>query len=114
MREVGHWFGRPPLRLRSRPDHRGGISQRTGLGPAAPPFKPCMRFSRTRLPDIAHREACAATYRTVPAEPVKAVETSTHDYFCTSVSMVGLLIHAAVGSLGGLGLRFPNRQGLAA
>ena len=47
-------------------------------------------------------------------EPVKAFETSAHNYFCTSFSMVGLLIHAAVGSLGGLGLRFPNRQGLAA
>jgi hypothetical protein len=47
------------------------------------------------------------------SEPVKAFETSAHDYFCASLSMVGLLIHAAVGSLGGLGLRFPNRQGLA-
>jgi hypothetical protein len=42
----------------------------------------------------------------VVAEPVKAFETSAHDYFCTSVSMVGLLTHAAVGSSGGLGLRF--------
>lgn len=47
-------------------------------------------------------------------EPVKADETSSQDFFCASLSMVGLLIHAAVGSLGGLGLRFPNRQGLAA
>src|ERR1039458_8157770 len=47
-------------------------------------------------------------------EPVKAFETSAQDFFCASLSMVGLLIHAAVGSLGGLGLRFPNRHGLAA
>jgi hypothetical protein len=48
------------------------------------------------------------------AEPVKAFETSAQDFFCASLSMVSLLIHAAVGSLGGLGLRFPNRHGLAA
>ena len=47
-------------------------------------------------------------------EPVKANETSSQDFFCASLSMVGLLIHAAVGSLGGLGFRFPNRHGLAA
>ena len=47
-------------------------------------------------------------------EPVKANETSSQDFFCAPLSMVGLLIHAAVGKLGGLGLRFPNRQGLAA
>ena len=34
--EVGRWFGCPPLRLRSRPSHDGGIFQHTGLGPAAP------------------------------------------------------------------------------
>src|ERR1019366_6846016 len=33
--EVGRWFGRLLLRLRSRPGHRGGVFQRTGLGPAA-------------------------------------------------------------------------------
>ena len=48
------------------------------------------------------------------AEPVKAFETSAQDFFCASFSMLGLLIHAAVGNLGGLGLRFPNRHGLAA
>jgi hypothetical protein len=48
------------------------------------------------------------------AEPVKDFETTTYDFFCTSVSIVGLLIHAAVGSLGGLGRRLPNRHGLAA
>jgi hypothetical protein len=47
-------------------------------------------------------------------EPVKDFETTTYDFFCTSVSIVGLLIHAAVGSLGGLGRRLPNRHGLAA
>jgi hypothetical protein len=50
----------------------------------------------------------------VVAEPVKPFETTTYDLFCTSVSIVGLLIHAVVGSLGGLGRRFPNRHGLAA
>ena len=34
--EVGRWFGGSLLRLRSRPGHGGGISQRTGPGPAAP------------------------------------------------------------------------------
>ena len=48
------------------------------------------------------------------SEPVKAFETSAQDFFCASFSMLGLLIHAAVGNLGGLGLRFPNRHGLAA
>jgi hypothetical protein len=47
-------------------------------------------------------------------EPVKAFETRAQDFFCASLSMVGLLIHAAVGSLGGLGFRLPNRQGLTA
>ena len=47
-------------------------------------------------------------------EPVKAFETSAQDFFCASFSMLGLLIHAAVGSLGGLGRRFPKRHGLAA
>jgi hypothetical protein len=42
------------------------ISEVVACCPQQPPFKPCMRFSRTRLPDIVHREACAATYRTVP------------------------------------------------
>ena len=41
-------------------------------------------------------------------------ETRAQDFFCASLSMVGLLIHAAVGSLGGLGFRLPNRQGLTA
>jgi len=48
------------------------------------------------------------------AEPVKASETSAQDLFCASFWMVGWLIHAAAGSLGGEGRRFPNRQGLAA
>lgn len=48
------------------------------------------------------------------AEPVKAFETSRQDFVCASFSMVGLLIHAAVGSFGGLGRRLPNRHGLAA
>ena len=34
--EVGHWFGAASVRLRSRPGHRGGISQHTSPGPAAP------------------------------------------------------------------------------
>jgi hypothetical protein len=34
--EVGRWFDRSLLRLRSRPGHRGGVCQRTGPAPAAP------------------------------------------------------------------------------
>jgi len=47
-------------------------------------------------------------------EPGKAFETTAQDLFWAPVSMVGLLLHAAVGNSGGLGLGFPNRQGLAA
>ena len=47
-------------------------------------------------------------------EPVKAFETNAQDFFCASLSIVGWLIHAAVGSLGGFGRRLPNRVGLAA
>ena len=42
-------------------------------------------------------------------EPVKASETDTQDFFCTSFSTAGLLIHATVGSLGGIGRRPQNR-----
>lgn len=48
------------------------------------------------------------------AEPVKAFETRSQDFFCASVWMVGLLIHATVGSLGGVGRRPQKRCGLAA
>jgi hypothetical protein len=34
--EVGRWLDGHSLRLRSRPGRRGGVFQRTGLGPAAP------------------------------------------------------------------------------
>ena len=47
-------------------------------------------------------------------EPVKAFETIAYGFLCASFSIVGLLIQAAVGSLGGLGWRLPNRHGLAA
>ena len=50
----------------------------------------------------------------VRAESVKAFETSLQDFFCVSVLMVGLLIQATVGSLGGVGRRPQNRRGLAA
>ncbi len=48
------------------------------------------------------------------AEPVKQSETIRQGFFCASFSMVGLLIHAAVGSLGGVGRRWRKRAGLAA
>ncbi len=48
------------------------------------------------------------------SEPVKAPETDAQDFFCASFWMVGLLIHATVGSLGGVGRRPQNRRGLAA
>jgi hypothetical protein len=47
-------------------------------------------------------------------EPVKAFETRTQDVFCVSVWMVGLLIQATAGSLGGVGRRPQKRRGLAA
>jgi hypothetical protein len=49
-----------------------------------------------------------------PAEPVKPFETSDQLFFCASLVMVGLLIHAMVGILGGDGWRLQNRRGLAA
>ena len=57
--EVGHWFAARELTSSaglslSRP------SQPTPVPTCQrPPFKPCMRFSRTRLPDTVHRQACA-------------------------------------------------------
>ena len=48
------------------------------------------------------------------AEPVKTFETSSQSFFCASFSIVGLLIHATVGSLGGEGRRWRKRPGLAA
>ncbi len=42
-------------------------------------------------------------------EPVKASETRCQDFFCRSVWMVGLLIQATAGSLGGEGRRPQNR-----
>ena len=47
-------------------------------------------------------------------EPVKPPETRLQDFFCASLWMVGLLIHATVGSFGGAGRRPQNRRGLAA
>ena len=47
-------------------------------------------------------------------EPVKTFETKSQSLFCASFSIVGLLIHATVGSLGGDGRRWRNRPGLAA
>jgi diketogulonate reductase-like aldo/keto reductase len=37
---------------------------------------------------------------------------SSHAFFCASFSIVGLLIHATVGSFGGDGRRWRNRPGL--
>ena len=42
------------------------LVQRWCSPPQGPPFKPCMRFSRTRLADVVHRQACAVPWRTVP------------------------------------------------
>jgi hypothetical protein len=48
------------------------------------------------------------------AEPVKHFETRSQPFFRASLPIVGLLIHATVGSLGGEGRRWRNRAGLAA
>ncbi len=47
------------------------------------------------------------------AEPVKQFETRVQVFFCASLLMVGLLIQATVGSLGGAGRRLQNRWGSA-
>jgi hypothetical protein len=52
--------------------------------------------------------------RALVPEPVKTFETSCQDFFCVSLVMVGLLIQATVGSLGGVGRRPQKRCGLAA
>jgi hypothetical protein len=48
------------------------------------------------------------------AKPVKIDKTSAIYSFCTSLSFVGLSIHAAVSGLAGPGRRFPRRHRLAA
>jgi hypothetical protein len=48
------------------------------------------------------------------SEPVKAFETEAQDFFCRSVWMVGSLIQATVGSLGGVGRRPQKQRGLMA
>ncbi len=50
----------------------------------------------------------------VGTEPVKEFETIRQPFFCASFPIVGLLIHATVGSFGGDGRRWRNRAGLAA
>ena len=47
-------------------------------------------------------------------EPVKEFETNRQRFFCVSFPIVGLLIHATIGSVGGEGRRWRNRPGLAA
>ena len=71
---------------------------------------------------IEHRLAAAGIPRRqrwrltpeVEAEPVKRFETRDQDFFCVSLVMVGLLIHATVSIFGSRGLRLQNRRGLAA
>ncbi len=52
--------------------------------------------------------------RRIGTEPVKTFETNSQAFFCASLSIVGLLIQATVGSFGGDGRRWRNRPGLAA
>ncbi|MGH8937045.1 MAG: IS110 family transposase [Acidimicrobiia bacterium] len=47
-------------------------------------------------------------------EPVKRFETLLHGFFCAASSLLGLLIHAAPGSGGGVGVLLTNRSGWAA
>ncbi len=47
------------------------------------------------------------------SEPVKDFETTSGYLFCMSVSRDGSLIHATVGSFGGVGRRWQNRVGFA-
>ena len=65
-------------------------------------------------PTVESKSGRRASARLAAAEAVKAFETNAQDFFCASLSIVGWLIHAAVGSLGGFGRRLPNRVGLAA
>ena len=73
-----------------------------------------------RWPMSRNRTTSALTARTSviggdtgAAEPVKDFETALGYLFCMSVSRDGSLIHATVGSLGGLGRRLQNRVGFA-
>lgn len=52
-------------------------------------------------------------WQTNGAESVKDFETVVGQSFCMSASREGSLIHATVGSFGGVGLRPRNRSGLA-
>ena len=61
------------------------------------------------------REPTLSRSCTLPApEPVKAFETVGGQLFCMSASREGSLIHATVGSFGGVGRRWRNRSGFAA
>jgi hypothetical protein len=65
LREVGRWLVGVG---RVRGAGPSGFSRVVDLFPLRqrPPFKPCVRFSRTRLSDIVHRVACVVCQRIVP------------------------------------------------
>jgi hypothetical protein len=62
--------------------------------------------------DISLWTGTATSWLTIGAEAVKAIETGCVQTFCISASW-GSLIHATVGSTGGVG-RPANLEGLAA
>jgi hypothetical protein len=106
-------FTKPPSPSRAE---RRAAQRKQGKQPGAPG----KHLAQVADPDavVIHTpdacRGCGGDLSSAEAEPVKPFGTTTYDFFCTSVSIVGLLIHAVVGSLGGLGRRFPNRHGLAA
>ena len=59
-RELARWrllTGRPGCRVPGFPAGGSGPSPCVPLRFQLPPVEPCMRFSRTRLTDVVHREA---------------------------------------------------------
>jgi GAF domain-containing protein len=93
-----------------------GASRQTGA--VSEPVVSVMEFVADIVADHITRERVAATEqraaRAEEPEPVKEFETIRQPFFCASLSIVGLLIHATVGSFGGDGRRWRNRAGLAA
>jgi hypothetical protein len=90
-----------------------------GFGVRIKTPQPIGSQSATRSPTQDHYAICHHPQTTtsgafVNTEPVKTFETSCQDFFCVSLVMVGLLIQATVGSLGGVGRRPQKRCGLAA
>ncbi len=60
--EVGRWFGGCVV-LRAQGFRFIAHPVRASRPRQRPPIEPCVRFSRTRLSDTVHRQACTALHR---------------------------------------------------